>query len=81
MDPEVYYLAGLIKQARDLAEEAEAFFLKASYLNPDHYESLVQLCLLSERKGDSNRSNQYRNRMRRLQARHRGKATEAKANV
>ncbi len=79
MDPEVYYLAGLIKQARDLAEEAEAFFLKASYLNPDHYESLVQLCLLSEQKGDSTRSSQYRDRMRRLQARHHGRT--AAANV
>jgi len=80
MDPEVYYLAGLIKQARDLAEDAEALFQKASYLDPDHYESLVQLCLLSDQKGDSARSNQYRDRMRRLQARHHSR-TATKANV
>lgn len=81
MDPEVYYLAGLIRQASDRADEAEGFFLKAIYLDPKHYETLVQLCLLSERKGDSSLSKQYRDRMRRLQARQVGRKAEEKANA
>ena len=80
MDPDVYYLAGLINQARDRGEEAEQLFLKASYLDPEHYESLVQLCLLSERKGESGRSSQYRDRVRRIEAR-RNERTPSKANA
>lgn len=68
LDPDLYYLAGLIDQARDRVTTAEEFFLKAAYLNPKHYESLVHLSLLAERKGDSQRSKQYRERARRLRS-------------
>ncbi len=68
MDVGAYYLAGLIEQSFDRLAPAEDFFLKAIYLDPDHYDTLVQLCLLSEKKGDSAKAGQYRKRIRRLEA-------------
>ncbi len=68
MDVGAYYLAGLIEQSLDRLAPAEDFFLKAIYLDPDHYDTLVQLCLLSEKKGDSAKAGQYRKRIRRLEA-------------
>ncbi len=68
MDVGAYYLAGLIEQSLDRLGPAEDFFLKAIYLDPDHYDTLVQLCLLSQKKGDSAKAGQYRKRLRRLDA-------------
>jgi chemotaxis protein methyltransferase WspC len=68
MDVGAYYLAGLIEQSLDRLAPAEEFFLKAIYLDPDHYDTLVQLCLLSEKKGDLAKAGQYRKRLRRLEA-------------
>ncbi len=68
MDVGAYYLAGLIEQSLDRLAPAEDLFLKAIYLDPDHYETLVQLCLLSEKRGDSAKAGQYRKRIQRLDA-------------
>lgn len=67
LDPNVYYLAGLIEQASNRLDSAEDLLSKAVYLDPTHYESLVQLSLLSERKGQERKAAQYRQRLRRLQ--------------
>ena len=68
MDVGAYYLAGLIEQSLDRLAPAEDFFLKAIYLDPDHYDTLVQLCLLAQKQGDSEKAGQYRKRIRRLEA-------------
>jgi chemotaxis protein methyltransferase WspC len=50
---EAYYLLGLA-QARTGAEtQATEFYRKALYLEPDHYETLQQWTLLSEKNGDT----------------------------
>jgi chemotaxis protein methyltransferase WspC len=67
LDPNVYYLAGLIEQASNRLDAAEDLLAKAVYLDPKHYESLVQLALLSEQKGQGRKAAQYRERLRRLQ--------------
>ena len=67
LDPNVYYLAGLIEQASNRLDSAEDLLSKAVYLDPMHYESLVQLTLLSEQKGQGRKAAQYRDRLRRLQ--------------
>jgi len=67
LDPNVYYLAGLIEQASNRLDSAEDLLSKAIYLDPTHYESLVQLTLLSEQKGQETKAAQYRDRLRRLQ--------------
>jgi len=68
MDVGAYYLAGLIEQSQNRLDTAEELFLKAIYLDPDHYDTLVQLCLLSEKKGKSAMARQYRKRLQRLEA-------------
>ncbi len=68
MDVGAYYLAGLIEQSLDRLASAEDLFLKAIYLDPDHYETLVQLCLLAQKQGDTAKAGQYRRRLRRLDA-------------
>ena len=47
-----YYLLGLIAEAAASETEAEAFYRKTLYLEPDHYEALVQLSLLEKKRGD-----------------------------
>ena len=45
-----YFILGLIKHASDKDDEAEGYFLKTIYLEPKHYEALIYLALLSEKK-------------------------------
>lgn len=66
-DPEGYFLMGVIQHAMGLKDEAEEYFLKTVYLNPDHHEALIYLSLLSDNKGDSNQAVLYRERAQRVQ--------------
>jgi chemotaxis protein methyltransferase WspC len=61
-----YYLLGLVKDAADDAEAA-AFYRKALYLDPDHYEALIHLALLLERTGDAANARTFRRRAERAQ--------------
>jgi chemotaxis protein methyltransferase WspC len=69
---QAYYLLGLVHDAGCEAENARAYFNKAVYLEPDHYEALVQLALLAERQGDAHNAAQLRKRAQRAALR-RGK--------
>ena len=51
-DTEAYCLLGLIRLALDDDAAAEQYFNKAVYLDPNHYEALVHLSLMSEHRGD-----------------------------
>jgi chemotaxis protein methyltransferase WspC len=62
LDARVYYLAGLLEQASDRTDLARDLFGKAVYLDPAHYESLVQLSLLSEQRGETGTAARYRKR-------------------
>jgi len=59
---EMFGLMGLILMARQDAGSAEDCFLKALYLDPAHYESLVHLNLLYGQKGDARKAALYRGR-------------------
>ncbi len=50
---EVYYLLGLVHDASNHRDKARDFYRKAIYLQPDHYEALVQLSALTQSMGDS----------------------------
>lgn len=65
-DTEIYYLAGLICAARDRLVAAEEYFRRALYLDPAHYESLIQMSLLCERQGEPARSRLFRTRASKL---------------
>lgn len=65
----LFGLMGLIRVAQQDSNDAEDFFHKALYLDPDHYESLVHMSLLYARKGDTRRAALYRARAERLAGR------------
>lgn len=61
---DAYYLLGVIHDAQG-NPSAREFYRKALYLNPDHYESLLQLALLAEREGDAHTARNLRRRAQR----------------
>jgi chemotaxis protein methyltransferase WspC len=62
---QAYYLLGRV---RDASGEPDAIdcYRKALYLEPDHYESLVQMALLLQRNGDAARAGTFKSRAQRL---------------
>jgi len=62
---ESYCLMGVIHMARQDMNVAEAFFLKAIYLDPGQYESLVHISLIYRQKGDDRKASLYRDRAER----------------
>ena len=73
-DPKVYSLLGVINESKEALQSAEDFFRKALYLAPDHYESLLHMSLLSERRGDVESARLYRARAGRALSRQEGKS-------
>jgi chemotaxis protein methyltransferase WspC len=49
---EAYYLLGLVNDAAGAETLASEFYRKALYLEPNHYETLLQWASLSEKTGD-----------------------------
>lgn len=71
-DPRVYSLLGVINESRGALQSAEEFFRKALYLAPGHYESLLHMSLLCERRGDVENARLYRARAGRALSRQEG---------
>jgi chemotaxis protein methyltransferase WspC len=65
---QAYYLLGLV---RDASGEPDAMdcYRKALYLEPDHYECLVQMALLLQKNGDAERAGTFKSRARRIKSR------------
>lgn len=63
-----YYLLALIEDAAGAEEEAEAFYRKTLYMEPDHYEALIQLSLLEQKRGDIKAARRLEERARRVRA-------------
>jgi chemotaxis protein methyltransferase WspC len=53
---QAYYLLGLARHAAGAVSQAGEFFRRALYLDPGHYETLVQWASLSEKNGDTARA-------------------------
>jgi len=64
---EAYCLLGLIHQASDRLDDAEAGYVKALYLDPRCVEALVHLSLCYERRGNAARAALIRARARRIE--------------
>jgi len=64
---QAYYLMGLV---RDAAGDASAidYYRKALYLEPEHYETLLQLAMLSQKNGEPARARAYKSRAQRTRA-------------
>jgi chemotaxis protein methyltransferase WspC len=64
-----YFLQGMLAQASGLRDAAEALYLKAVYLDPQHDEALLALALLARRRGDVAAEAGYRRRAERVRSR------------
>jgi chemotaxis protein methyltransferase WspC len=62
---QAYYLLGLVRDAEG-DSRAEEYYRKALYLEPDHYETLVQLALLSHKNGQPDRARVLKSRAQRM---------------
>jgi chemotaxis protein methyltransferase WspC len=51
-----YYLLGLVRDAAGATSQASEFYRRALYLDPGHYETLMQWALLSQKNGDAARA-------------------------
>jgi chemotaxis protein methyltransferase WspC len=67
--PRALYLRGLICQAGGDVSNAEVYFRKVLFLDPNHPEALLHLALLLERRRDLVEARLLRDRLRRLPAR------------
>ena len=65
---QAHYLMGLAHGAKGDEERAFAEYRKAIYLEPGHYEALVHLALLTEKRGDSAGARRLHERARRRAA-------------
>jgi chemotaxis protein methyltransferase WspC len=63
---QAFYLLGVIHDAQG-HPAAREFYRKALYLDPNHYESLLQLALLAEKEGDETTARNLRRRAQRQQ--------------
>lgn len=63
--PDVWSLLGAIRVAEGRFEAAEDCFQRALYLDRDHYDSLIQLAVLCDRRGDAKAAARMRRRARR----------------
>jgi len=61
---QAYYLLGLLRDAAGDSSAVE-WYRKALYLQPDHYETLLQMVLLAEKEGDARRARIFRDRAER----------------
>ena len=62
-----FHLMGLVREATGNHDEAKAYYRKALYLDPNHYETQIQLALLMEKQGDTAGALVLQNRARRLE--------------
>jgi len=63
---DAFYLLGLIRDLSGADHQATEFYRKALYLEPTHYEALVQWALLAKRTGNEARAQILQNRAARL---------------
>ena len=65
---EGYYLLGLVRDALGDATAMDCY-RRALYLEPNHYESLLQMAMHSQRNGDLSRARTFKNRALRAKTR------------
>ena len=70
---EIYFILALMAHALEKDEEASEYLLKTLYLEPEHYEALIYLALLAEKKDEVAQAELFFNRANRLLHRANGK--------
>ncbi len=74
---EAYYLLGIIRQATGKLKEAEQLYNKTIYLQPNHYQALIQLAGLCQKKGDTTGAQRLSQRAARAQERSQAEESDA----
>jgi chemotaxis protein methyltransferase WspC len=64
---QAYYLLGLVRDASGDPSAIDCY-RKALYLEPNHYESLLQMALLLQKNGDAARARTFQSRARRIES-------------
>lgn len=62
----IYFLLGVICEAEGNKSEAEKYFRKVIYLEPDNRDGLLHLSLLAEMQGDTERAKNLKSRIAKL---------------
>jgi len=62
---QAYYLLGLVRDASG-DPTAQDYYRKALYLEPNHYDSLLQLALWSQKNGETALARRFKNRAQRV---------------
>jgi chemotaxis protein methyltransferase WspC len=70
---EAYFILGMLREQAHDAKEADQFWRRCIYLQPDHYDALCHLALLTEQQGDMDAAAVLKARARRIYQR--GNAT------
>lgn len=65
-----FSLLGIIYNAKQMIIESEQAFRKALYLDPDHYEALIHLSLLLDKKGETHTSSLLKKRVVKTSRKH-----------
>jgi chemotaxis protein methyltransferase WspC len=65
--PQAYYLMGLVRDASGDLTAAD-YYRKALYLDPNHYESLLQMALWFQKNGESAMARRYKSRAQRAKS-------------
>jgi chemotaxis protein methyltransferase WspC len=78
---DAYALLGTIHASLGVEGDADRCLRKALYLDPNRYEVLCQLAILSEQRGDVAGARALRTRAARVVARERGEATQSGATT
>ncbi len=66
---QAFYLLGLVRNAAGADSQAGEFYRKALYLEPDHYETLMQWASLSKKNGNGTHARILQERAERLKRR------------
>ncbi|MBT3260556.1 MAG: tetratricopeptide repeat protein [Deltaproteobacteria bacterium] len=61
---EAHFLMGLIHEALQNENKAEAFYNRAIYLNPEHVEALNHMAFIELQRGNNNSAERLRQRAR-----------------
>ncbi len=69
INDEVYFLVGLIYEAQNKFDLSEQNYNKALYLNPNHYEAVVHLGLIYEKKGNTKQASLFKERAIKIHSR------------
>jgi chemotaxis protein methyltransferase WspC len=67
--PDAFFLLGMMRDAVGRPQEAGDFFRKVLYLQPDHYEAMLNLAYALEKTGDTSSATRFHDRARRLKER------------